>query len=175
MKIKTEFKSFYYQILKDTNQLGQRRQDELKSKIPRTCENYSWINVPQKYQKITDNISRNKYIILTKQDKGRGVVILDKKDYIKKCINILDSKQFKKLKKDPTKALENKMQHSLRKIKQHLDENEYKRIYPIGSRAGLFYTIAKVRKLQGGEGPNELTMRPIFSNIPQLHMKQQNS
>ena len=52
------------------------------------------------------------------------------------------------------------MQHSLRKIKQHLDENEYKRIYPIGSRAGLFYTIAKVHKLQGGEGLNELTMRP---------------
>ena len=46
MKIKTEFKSFYYQILKDTNQLDQRRQDELKSKIPRTSENYSWINVP---------------------------------------------------------------------------------------------------------------------------------
>ena len=67
------------------------------------------------------------------------------------------------------------MKHSLRKIKQHLDENEYKRIYPIGSRAGLLYTIAKVRKLQGGEGPNELTMRPIISNIPQLHMKQQNS
>ena len=33
-------------------------------------------------------------------------------------------KQFKKLKKDPTKTLENKMQRTLRKIKQHLDKNE---------------------------------------------------
>ena len=42
------------------------------------------------------NISGNKTITLIKQDKGRGVVILDKSDYIEKCINILYSKQFKK-------------------------------------------------------------------------------
>ena len=147
IKIKTEFESFYYQILKHTNQLDQRRQDELKSKIRRTSENYSRIKVPYKYQKIIDNISRNKDIILIKQDKGRGVVILDKKDYIEKCINILDSKQFEKLKKDPTKTLENKMQRTLRIIKKHLDENEYRRMYPTGSRPGLFYTTAKVHKL----------------------------
>ena len=94
-----------------------------------------------------------------------GVVILDKKGYIEKCINILDSKQFKKLKKDPTKTLENKMQRTLRKIKQHLDENEYKRMYPTDSRPGLFYTTAKMHKLQSGEGLNELTMRPIVSNV----------
>ena len=45
------------------------------------------------------------------------------------------------------------------------DENEYKRMYPAGSRPGLFYTTAKVHKLQNGEGLNELTMRPIISNI----------
>ena len=91
------------------------------------------------------------------------MVILDKKDYIEKCINILDSKQFKKLKKDPTKT-ENKMQRTLGKIK-HLDVNEYKRMYPTGSRPGFFYTAAKVHKLQSGEGLKELTMRTIISNI----------
>ena len=57
------------------------------------------------------------------------------------------------------------MQRILGKIKQHLDQNEYKRMYPTGSRPGLFYTTAKVQKLQSGEGLNELTMRPIISNI----------
>ena len=90
IKIKTEFESFYYERLKHNNQLDQRRQDELKSKIRRTCENCSQINVPYKYQKIIDKISRNKDTILIKQDKGRGVVILDKKHYIEKCINLLD-------------------------------------------------------------------------------------
>ena len=36
------------------------------------------------------------------------------------------------------------MQCTLRKIKQHLDKNQYKRMYPTGSRPGLFYTTAKV-------------------------------
>ena len=119
--------------------------------IRRTCENYSRINVLYRYQKIIDNISRNKSIILIKQDKGRGVVILDKKHYIEKCINILDSKQFKKPQKDPIKTFENKMQRTLRKIKQYLDENEYKRMYPTGSRPGLVYTIVKLHKLQNEE------------------------
>ena len=57
------------------------------------------------------------------------------------------------------------MQRTLRKIKPHLNENEYKRMYPTGSRPGLFYTTAKVHKLQSAEGLKELTMRPIFSNI----------
>ena len=133
--------------------------------IRRTCENYSRIKVPYKYQKIIYNISRNKDIILIKQKKGRSISILDKKDDIEKCINILGSKQFKKLKKDPTKILENKMQRTLRKIKQNLDENEYKRMYPTVSRPGLFYTTAKVHKLQSGERLDELTMRPIVSNV----------
>ena len=156
---------------KHTNQFDQRGQDELKSKRRRTCENYSWIKVSYKYQKIIDNNSRNKDIIIINQDKGYGVVILDKKDYTEKCINILDLKQFKKLKKDPTKTLGNKMQCTLWKIKQHLDENEYKRMYPTGSRPGLFYTTAKVYKLQSGEGFNEL----LFLTLERLHMKQQNS
>ena len=57
------------------------------------------------------------------------------------------------------------MQRTLRKIKQHLDQNEYKRMYPTGSRSGLSYTTAKVHKLQNAERLNELTMRPIISNI----------
>ena len=123
------------------------------------------------------NISGNKTITLIKQGKGRGVVILDKSNYIEKCINILYSKQFKKLKEALTKT-ENKMQRILRKIKQHIDKNEYKRMYPKGSRPDLFYTTAKVQQLQSGEELNELTMRPcdlLFLTLEQLHMKQQNS
>ena len=113
---KTTFKKASLIRVKHINQLDQRRQDGLNSKISRTCENYSRINVPYRCQKIIDNISRNEDIILVKQDRGRGVVILDKKHYIEKFITILDSNQFKKLQKDPTKTLENKMQRTLRKI-----------------------------------------------------------
>ena len=100
-----------------------------------------------------------------RQDKGCGVAILDRKDYIEKCLNILDTKQFCKLSKDPTKNLERKMQHVLWKIKFHLEEREYKKLCPTGSKSGLFYSTAKVHKLKIAEGLEELIVRPIISNI----------
>ena len=44
-------------------------------------------------------------------------------------------------------------------------ENDYKKLYTTGSRAGLFYGTGKVHKLQGSQGVNELTVRPIIFNI----------
>ena len=105
-KIKTEFESFFYQVQKYTSNLDQQIQDELKTKIRRTCENYSKVKVLYKFQHVIDKLSKNKSIIIMRQDKGRGVTILDRKDYIEKCLNILDTTQFHKLSKDPTKTLE---------------------------------------------------------------------
>ena len=74
-------------------------------------------------------------------------------------------KQFLKLSKDPTKTLERRMQRVLRKIKWHLEEKEYKILYPTVSKPGLFYGTAKVHKLKIGEGLKELTFSAIISNI----------
>ena len=56
--------------------------------------------------------------------------------------------QFRKLDTDPTKSLERKVQRTLRKIKHKFEENEYKKLYPTGSRPGLFYGKPKVHKLE---------------------------
>ena len=100
-----------------------------------------------------------------RQDKGGGVTILDRKDYIEKCLNILDRKQFRKLSKDSVKTLQRKMQRVLGKIKCHLEEKEYKKLYPTGSKPGSFHGTAKVHKLKIGIGLKQLTARPIISNI----------
>ena len=164
-KIKTEFESFFYQLQKYTSNLDKQIRDELKSKMRRTCENYSKVKVPYKFQHVIDNLSKNKNIIIIRQDKGRGVTILDRKNYIEKCLNVLDAKQFRKLSKDPTKTLERKMQRVLRKIKCNLEEKEYEKLYPTGSKPGLFYSTEKVYKLKIGEGLKELTVILIISNI----------
>ena len=49
--VKTEFESFFYHIQKHTKNIDQELQDELKTKIRRTCENYSKLKVPYKHQK----------------------------------------------------------------------------------------------------------------------------
>ena len=43
-----------------------------------TCEKHSRINVPYKYRKIVNDLSRNKDIVIMKQDKGKGVVVASK-------------------------------------------------------------------------------------------------
>ena len=68
-KIKTEFESFFYQVQKYTSNSDQQIQDELKTKIRRTCENYSKVKVLYKFQQVIDNLSKNKSIIIIRQDK----------------------------------------------------------------------------------------------------------
>ena len=164
-QIKTEFENFYQNVLRQTNNLNQNQLDEVKSKLRRTCENYSKTNVPYRYKEVIDNLSRNKNITLLQQDKGRGVVILDRTTYVEKCLNILHTDQFRKLEKDPTKTLENKVQKALRTMKENLTDNEYKKLYPTGSRPGMFYGTAKIHKMSTNDKVEKLTLRPIISNI----------
>ena len=101
--IKTEFESFFYHIQKHTKNIDQELQDELKTKIRRTCEEeHAKLKVPYKHQKIIDKLSRKTEIIILRQDKGRDVTILNRKDYVQKCVSILNTNQFRKLDTDPT-------------------------------------------------------------------------
>ena len=102
----------------------------LKTKLRSTCEKYSKIHVPYKYKKVINDLSKNENIVILKQDKGRGVVILDRTKYTQKCVALLNTERFKRLTTDPTAAAERKIQNALRKIKSKFSEQEYKRLYP---------------------------------------------
>ena len=117
-----------------------------------------------KYKKVIDRLSKNNNIIIIKQDKGRGVVILYRTKYIDKCLPMVGTKQFSKLDYGPTSKLESKVQRTLRKIKSKLHENVYKKLYPTGSYPGKFYGNAKVHKLSTNN-VDDLTLRPIVCNI----------
>ena len=119
-----------------------------------------------------DRLSKNNNIIIIKQDKGSGVVILDRTKYTDKCWSMVATKQFTKLDYDPTSKLESKVQRTLRKIKSKLPENVYKKLYPTGSYPGKFYGNAKIHKLSDNN-VDDLTLRPTVSNIGTANMKQQ--
>ena len=74
----TEFEYFYQNITNDISHLSEDDVIELKTKLCHICEKYSDIKVPYKYQRTIDTLRGNNSIIVLKQDKGRGVVILDK-------------------------------------------------------------------------------------------------
>ena len=117
-----------------------------------------------KYKKVIDRLSQSNNIIIIKQDKERGVVILDRPKYIDRCLSIVATKKFSKLEYDPTSKLESKVQRTLRKIKSKLPENVYKKLYPTGSYSGRFYGNAKVHK-PSINNVDDLRLRPIVSNI----------
>ena len=84
------------------------------------------------------------------------------------CVDIKNTSQFTMLNSDPTKSLERKVQQTLRKIKHKFEDNEYKKLYSTGSRPELFYGTPKVHKLQQQQQQQrleEITMRPVISNI----------
>ena len=62
--------------------------------------------MPYTYRKIVNDLSRNKNTVTMKQDKGRGVVVMDRGKYFDKCLAMLNTEQFVQLQKDPTSSLE---------------------------------------------------------------------
>ena len=63
--------------------------------------------------------SKNKDIVITKPDKGNGVVILDRKLYDNAIQELIsDTSKFEKLDEDPTLKREASLQRFLRKLKQ---------------------------------------------------------
>ena len=90
---------------------------------------------------------------------------MDRSKYTEKCLHMLHTEQFTKLRHDPTKFIENEIQRELRKLKTRLKIPEYRQLYPTGSNPGRFYSTTKLFKLPPNGTVEELPIRPIVSNI----------
>ena len=108
------------------------------------------------------NLKKDKNIVITRPDKGNGVVILNKIDYINKTELILNDKtKFKLLKGDWFKhiiTLEDKLNRLLRKIRSKLTDDVYNFLFASGSTPGILYGLPKVHKA-------DCPIRPILSAI----------
>ena len=69
--------------------------------------------------RVLQNLKKNKIFIITKLDKGNGIVILDRNIYSNVLEEIIsDTSKFKKLNEDPTLKREASLQRFLHKMKQ---------------------------------------------------------
>ena len=105
----TESELFFQNLLRDISNIPKCELSKIKTKLRNTCEKYSKVKVPYKHRKIVLELSKNENILILKQDKGRGVVVMDKHKYIERCMSFLTTKQFKQVDRDPTKTLESKV------------------------------------------------------------------
>ena len=101
-------------------------------------------------------------IVVTRTDKGRGTVILNKEEYISKLNSLLaDQTKFKLITDDTYKtvlSLEEKLNRILRKIKDKLAVGVYDTIRATGSIPGTLYGLVKIHK-------SGYPIRPIISSI----------
>ena len=137
----------------------------LKTKLRNTCNKYSQVYILYKYKKIIEQLSNNGKICIMSQDKERGVVIIDKSKYTTKCLELLQTNKFSKLKYDPTKSFENKIHRIFGKLKTRLSTEQYYQLHPTGSFPGKFYGTAKLHKLRINGTIHDIPIRPIVSNI----------
>ena len=109
------------------------------------------------------SLRSNSNIVVTKPDKGSGVVILSKTDYIKKMNSILkDETKFLTLgpssKMDNTSKIESRIQRRL--LQLHKDDlhpaNLYDLIRPTGSQRPHMYGLPKTHK-------KDVPLQPILS------------
>ena len=118
--------------------------------------------VNESRMKTLKDLKEDSSIHITKPDKGRGVVILDKTEYESKMNDILlDTTKFKLLNVDIAThivKLEDKLNRILRGIKDSIGDFTYSDLYASGSKPGYMYGLPKVHK------PGN-PLRPIISTI----------
>ena len=161
----TEFESFYQSLLRDISIIPEERIARIKTQLRSKCEKYYNVKIPSRYRQAIKRLSNNKDIAILKQDKGRGVIILNRSKYIEKCLSIVNSSQFLQVDKDPTASIERKVQRTLRKIKDKIPALLYSKVYPTRSSPGRFYGTAKLHKVKDNGTAEDLPLRPIISNI----------
>ena len=110
-------------------------------------------------------VRSNDDILITKPDKGSGVVIMNKTDYIFKMESILhDESKFKVLgpvhSNDNTAKLESRLQRRLLKLHKEdlLPPGVYEAIRPTGSLRPRMYGLPKTHK-------KDIPLRPILSMV----------
>ena len=124
-RIYIEFEQFYQSLLKDISHVTDEDLSHLKTKLRNTCDKYNQIHVPYKHKQIIEQLSNDRNICIIRQDKGRGVAIVDISKYTGKHLELLETNQFLKLKHNSTKSFENEIQRTLRKLKTRLSTQQY--------------------------------------------------
>ena len=138
--------------------------DSFRHQAIRYRKRQSLMRVEQShYHHLLKDLKKDKSIIVTRPDKGRGVVVMDKNDYISKMNVILsDRTKFTPRFDDPTLKRENSLKRLLLRLKnEHLISDAfYNTARPTGSAPGRLYGLPKMHKKQ-----QNYPLRPVLSSI----------
>ena len=174
-EVKCSFELLYRDLAKLDLPLTSENQDRLRSQLKNISYSYIYsydyskqknILSKDEWRALSDLRSDNS-IIITKPDKGNGVVIVNRLDYLRKMKQLIsDNSKFKQLKNNPTKSREDSLSTYLRKLRndQLIDDATFHKILPSGSSPGILYGLPKVHKVG-------CPFRPIISSVNTYNYK----
>ena len=108
---------------------------------------------------ILKELAKDKSIVITRSDKGRPVVILNREEYLQKMqSSIGDRTRFERINHDPIITEEDRWIRKLRHMRQRkfITDQEFDYYYPSGSQPGTLYGLPKAHK-------DRIPLRPILS------------
>ncbi|CAF1678379.1 unnamed protein product, partial [Adineta ricciae] len=108
---------------------------------------------------ILRSLAKDQSIVITRPDKGRGVVLMDRSEYVQKMETILnDPSTFTVIDHDPTIINEDRLTRTLLRLKKEgfITNEEYNIARPVGSRAARLYGLPKLHKANN-------PLRPVMS------------
>ena len=156
LDMEVQFENLFAQ-LSDLQNQSSLDSERLKATLVNTCYQYSHSKpnmknvLSKEHMESLKKLRTNKEIIISKPDKGCGIVLLDKNDYINKMGNILsDNTKFVKTTKDKdrTACIEKTISKLLCSMKRRnvIDTTTFQNIRPTGTHIPRLYGLPKIHK-----------------------------
>ena len=165
----SEFELFYEQLSKLESKSEESMvqcRDELQylsTKVSSSKPDMSSFSLSKQHLQSLNDLRHNTNIVISRPDKGRATVVMDKVDYVTKMMLLLsDETKFLRLgpvtEYDRTIKIETEICHHLKRVMElnEISENEFNILKPIGSSRPRMYGLPKIHKAG-------CPLRPILS------------
>ena len=148
-------------VLSRQRDISESAKDNIRSRIASTVQSASIPdnNLTKDEQQALKRLKKNNNIVILPADKGRVTVVMDKTDYFDKMDALVNDKQtYEELKRDPTPALQRKLNSKILTLKKTdaIDTQRYYRLRCSVPQPPKLYGLPKLHK------PG-IPMRPIVS------------
>ena len=148
-------------VLSHQRDLSESAKDNIRSRIASTVQSASITdnNLTKNEQQALERLKTDNHIVILPADKGCATVVMDETDYFYKMDALVNDKQtYEELKRDPTPALQRKLDNKILTLKKTdaIDTQRYYRLRCSVPQPPKLYGLPKLHK------PG-IPMRPIVS------------
>ena len=166
--------------------LEKEEADTIRAKVSLTLLNSKppKDNLSKDERKALKELQSDTSIVISPADKGRSTVILNREDYLEKCMDHINNGPYQLLKKDPTTKIKAKTLKQLKVLKDNefIDNKLYYYLKPIDSPAPRFYGQPKIHKpgvpirpIVSYSGSPLYNLNKYIANILKTYVKHENN